>query len=116
MNLMIKEVLMISSLFCSVISCKLYEKLTDKTKQALANNKYFVNNNKDINNNKSINSTNKLDNNSLDSVEDNNRSDRKARSISSGEANNQEQNNKNKSKKKENIIKKSEKVIIWEHK
>ncbi len=64
MNLMIKEVLMISSLFCSGISCKLYEKLTDKTKQALANNKYFVNNNKDINN-KSINSTNKLDNNSL---------------------------------------------------
>ncbi|WLN25789.1 immunogenic protein P37 [Borreliella valaisiana] len=102
MNLMIKEVLMISSLFCSVISCKLYEKLTDKTKQALANNKYFVNNNK------SINSTNKLDNNSLDSAEDNNRSGRKARSISSGEANNQEQNNKNKSKEKENIIKKSE--------
>lgn len=34
-NLMIKEVLMISSLFCSVISCKLYEKLTAKTKQAL---------------------------------------------------------------------------------
>ncbi|WP_234909503.1 immunogenic protein P37 [Borreliella turdi] len=108
MNLMIKEVLMISSLFCSVISCKLYEKLKDKTKQDLANNKYFVNNNKDINNNKSINSTNKLDNNSLDSAEDNNRSDRKARSISSGEANNQEQNNKNKSKEKENIIKKSE--------
>lgn len=68
MNLMIKEALMISSLFYSVISCKLYEKLTDKTKQALANNKYFVNNNKDINNNKSINSTNKLDNNSLDST------------------------------------------------
>lgn len=41
MNLMIKEVLMISSLFCGVISCKPYEKLTDKTKQALANNNVF---------------------------------------------------------------------------
>ncbi|MCD2382656.1 immunogenic protein P37 [Borreliella americana] len=82
MNLMIKKVLMISSLFCSVISCKLCEKLTDKTKQTLAN-KSFVNDNKDINNNnnKSINHANKLDNSFLDSVEDNNRRNHTPRSV-----------------------------------
>ncbi|MCD2382655.1 immunogenic protein P37 [Borreliella americana] len=107
MNLIIK-VLLIFSLFCNVISCKLYEKLTNKSQQALTNNRPFVND-KDINDNKSINSTNKPDNASLDFVKNNNISDRKARIIGGREVNNQEQNNKNKSKEKENSIKKSEK-------
>ncbi|WP_234926480.1 hypothetical protein [Borreliella valaisiana] len=81
MNLMIKDVL-ISSLFCSLISCKLYEKLTDKSQQALA--KAFVYD-KDIADNKSTNSTTNLDNNSLDSVQDNNRSGRTSRALDDAE-------------------------------
>ncbi|WP_210361698.1 immunogenic protein P37 [Borreliella valaisiana] len=77
MNLMIKEVLMISSLFCSFISCKLYEAI-DKSQQALAI--------QDLANNKSL-------------IKDNKRSGRKARSISYKEVNNQEQNNENNLKK-----------------
>ncbi|QMU99873.1 immunogenic protein P37 (plasmid) [Borrelia sp. A-FGy1] len=79
MNLMIK-VLLISSLFSSFISCKLYEAI-DKSQQALANNKSLLEGNK--------------------------RSSRKARSISYAEVGNQEQNNENRSNKKE--VKDSEK-------
>ncbi|MCD2382032.1 hypothetical protein [Borreliella americana] len=70
MNLMIK-VLLISSLFLSFISCKLY-KAIDKSQQALAI--------QDLANNKSL-------------IKDNKRSGCKIRSISYKEVNNQEQNN-----------------------
>ncbi|QMU99703.1 immunogenic protein P37 (plasmid) [Borrelia sp. A-FGy1] len=74
MNLMIK-VLLISSLFSSLISCKLYETI-NKSQQDLANNKSLL-------------------------EKDNKRSGRKARSISYKEVNNQEQKNENRSNKKE---------------
>ncbi|QMU99818.1 immunogenic protein P37 (plasmid) [Borrelia sp. A-FGy1] len=74
MNLMIK-VLLISSLFSSFTSCKLYKDI-DKSQQDLANNKSLL-------------------------EEDNKRNTRKARSISYREINNQEQNNQNISNKKE---------------
>ncbi|MCD2382657.1 immunogenic protein P37 [Borreliella americana] len=109
MNLMIK-VLLISSLFSSFISCKLYEKLTDKSQQALDNNKSFIYD-KDIADNKSTNSTSNLDNSSLDSIKDSNRNGRTPKSLDDAEEiggkesnqnrNDQEQNNENKVKESE---------------
>ncbi|MCD2413744.1 immunogenic protein P37 [Borreliella burgdorferi] len=107
MNLIIK-VMLISSLFSSFISCKLYEKLTNKSQQALA--KAFVYD-KDIADNKSTNSTSKLDNSSLDSIKDNNRSGRTSRALDDAEEigvkesnqnrNDQQQNNESKVKESE---------------
>ncbi len=107
MNLIIK-VMLISSLFSSFISCKLYEKLTNKSQQALA--KAFVYD-KDIADNKSTNSTSKLDNSSLDSIKDNNRSGRTSKALDDAEEigvkesnqnrNDQQQNNESKVKESE---------------
>ncbi|MCD2332643.1 immunogenic protein P37 [Borreliella americana] len=100
MNLMIK-VLLISSLFCSFISCKLYEKLTDKSQQTLANNNPFIND-KDIADSKNINSTSELNNSSLDSIKNNNRGGRTPRGLDDAEENGRKEGNQNRNDQEQN--------------
>ncbi|QMU99869.1 immunogenic protein P37 (plasmid) [Borrelia sp. A-FGy1] len=100
MNLMIK-VLLISSLFSSFISCKLYEKLTDKSQQALDKDKAFVYD-KDIADNKNINSSFKLDNSSINSIKDTNRSGRTPRSADDDEEIGVKENNQNRNDQQQN--------------